>query len=187
MILEKRETAIPGCFELVPRKTEDERGCFVKTFHRNDFESLGLETEWREEYYSVSRKGVLRGLHFQLPPHDHVKLVYCTSGEVLDAVVDLRVGSPMYGRHVLFQLNAPQANMIYIPRGCAHGFYTVSDTATMMYKVSTVYAPEADGGVLWNSLGIPWPDRNPVISKRDTEFAPFAEFKSLFQFQKENG
>jgi len=176
MMFVKTETAIADCFELSPRKMQDERGLFVKTFHRPAFEEHGLETDWREEYYSVSRKGVLRGLHFQLPPHEHAKLVYCSFGAVLDAVLDLRVGSPTFGRHALIELSADRANMIYIPKGLAHGFYAVSDMATMMYKVSTVYAPEADAGILWNSAGIPWPDRDPVISLRDRGFPGFREF-----------
>jgi dTDP-4-dehydrorhamnose 3,5-epimerase len=181
-MFEKIATAIPGCFELIPRKMEDARGCFVKTYQRSLFDSLGLETEWHEEYYSASRRGVLRGMHFQLPPHDHAKLVYCTAGEVLDAVLDLRVGSPMYGQHLLLQLNADKASMIYIPKGCAHGFYTVSESATMMYKVGTEYAPEADTGVLWNSAGIPWPDIDPLISSRDTLLVPLDSFLSPFGY-----
>jgi dTDP-4-dehydrorhamnose 3,5-epimerase len=178
MMFENIETIIPGCFELIPRKMGDARGCFVKTFNRDAFEENGLERDWHEEYYSVSRKGVLRGLHFQLPPHDHVKLVYCTAGEVLDAVVDLRVGSPMFGKHILVRLNAITTKMVYIPKGCAHGFYTVSDTATMVYKVSTVYAPAHDAGLLWDSVGIPWPDGNPIMSDRDKALPPFAFFTS---------
>mgnify|MGYP001497880593 FL=1 len=139
MTFEVRNTPIPGCVELLPRKLYDERGYFVKTYHRNFFRALGLNTDWREEYFSVSRRGVLRGLHFQLPPHDHEKLVYCTSGEVFDVVVDLRTSSPTYGRHALFQLSDSTAAMVYIPKGCAHGFYAVSDTATMMYKIGRAH------------------------------------------------
>lgn len=169
-------TKIPGCFEIIPKIFTDNRGSFIKTFHRDLFEQQGLETDWREEYYSTSYKGVLRGLHFQLPPHDHAKLVYCTSGEVLDVVFDLRIGSPSYGTHAMFQLNATDAHMIYIPKGCAHGFYTLSEQATMMYKVSTVYAPDHDAGLLWNSVGILWPDGNPIMSDRDKAFPTFTEF-----------
>jgi len=176
MMFAKTEMAIPGCFELAPRKMEDVRGCFVKTFHHAAFEAQGLETDWREEYYSVSHKGVLRGLHFQLPPHDHAKLVYCVSGAVFDAVLDMRIGSPAYGRYATLELSAAKANMLYIPKGLAHGFYTLSEDAIMMYKVSTVYAPAADAGVLWNSAGIPWPEKAPVISERDSSFPLFAEF-----------
>lgn len=169
-------TTIPGCFEIIPEIFTDKRGSFVKTFHRNLFDKQGLETDWREEYYSISRKGVLRGLHFQLPPHDHAKLVYCMSGEVLDVVLDLRIKSHTYGKYEMFQLNGSAAHMIYIPKGCAHGFYTLSELATMMYKVSTVYAPDHDAGVLWNSVGIPWPDGKPIISDRDNTFPTFEKF-----------
>ena len=171
-------TDIPGCLQISPKVFIDNRGSFVKTFHTDIFEQYGLEADWREEYYSTSYKGVLRGLHFQLTPHDHAKLVYCTSGEVLDVVLDLRIGSPSYGTHAMFQLNATDAHMIYIPKGCAHGFYTVSEQATMMYKVSTVYAPDHDSGLLWNSVGIPWPDDNPIMSDRDKAFPTFANFTS---------
>ncbi len=179
-----QETEIPGCFEIIPTIIRDDRGCFIKTFHQGLFEQLGLETAWREEYYSTSRKGVLRGLHFQLPPHDHEKLVYCTSGAVIDVVIDLRIGSPMYGRHALFQLDAASASMIYIPKGCAHGFYVLSDTAIMMYKVSSIYAPESDAGILWNSLDIPWPDHAPLLSARDAGFNSFNDFVSPFKWSR---
>lgn len=171
-------TPIPGCFEITPNIFTDNRGSFIKTFHRDLFEQQGLEVEWREEYYSTSFKGVLRGLHFQLPPHDHAKLVYCTSGEVLDVVLDLRIGSPAYGTHAMIRLDSIDARMIYIPKGCAHGFYTLSEQATMMYKVSTVYAPAHDSGLLWNSVGIPWPDIDPILSDRDKRFPTFAEFST---------
>lgn len=171
-----QKTTIPDCFEIIPQILLDDRGSFVKTFHRDLFEQQGLEIEWREEYHSMSRRGVLRGLHFQLPPHDHAKLVYCTSGKVLDVVFDLRIGSPTYGRHEFFKLNATKVHMIYIPKGCAHGFYTLSEKATMMYKVSTVYAPAHDAGLLWSSVGIPWPVSNPIMSDRDKNFPAFEEF-----------
>lgn len=171
-----KSTAIPGCFEIIPNVFSDDRGTFVKVFHQDMFEQHGLEIDWREEYYSTSRQGVLRGLHFQTPPHDHAKLVYCTSGQVLDVVLDLRKGSPAYGTHLLFQLSAANMNMIYIPKGCAHGFYTLSGQATMMYKVSTVYAPVHDAGLLWNSIDIPWPSDNPIMSDRDKGFPSFVDF-----------
>lgn len=179
-----KETGIPGCFEIIPPVFLDERGSFVKTFHLDTFLQLGLETEWREEYYSVSRKGVLRGMHFQLPPHDHCKLVYCSAGTVLDAVIDLRRDSPGYGQHFQTELNSEKANMLYIPKGLAHGFYTLSDSATMMYKVSSVYAPSHDSGVLWSSVGVVWPDSNPVVSARDGAFPEFSSFDiNLFPYR----
>jgi dTDP-4-dehydrorhamnose 3,5-epimerase len=174
--MQMQETGIPGCFEIKPQLFTDERGSFVKTYHKDVFQQHGLETEWREEYYSVSRKGVLRGLHFQIPPHDHAKLVYCTAGRVLDAVFDLRIGSPAYLQNLLFELDAESAHMLYLPKGVAHGFYTLSDSATMMYKVSTVYAPACDTGILWNSAGIPWPDTSPTVSQRDGTLPALSDF-----------
>lgn len=176
------ETKIPGCYEITPKVFKDERGNFVKTFHEEIFKSHSLETHFAEEYYSVSHQNVLRGLHFQLPPQDHVKMVYCVFGEVVDAVVDLRLGSPTYGKFETFELSAEKANLIYIPPGLAHGFYAKSQTAIMMYKVSTVYSPECDTGILWNSVGIAWKSDNPIISKRDNSFVPFSEFESPFTY-----
>lgn len=178
-----RSIAIPGCYEIHSPVSNDERGSFVKTFQHESFVKYGLVTEWQEEYYTISRQRVLRGLHFQLPPHDHEKLVYCTDGGVLDVVVDLRAGSPAYGKHVMIELTANKANMICIPRGLAHGFYVTTPSATMHYKVSTQYAQSHDTGILWNSVGINWPDNNPMLSSRDKSFLNFSDFKSPFSFK----
>jgi dTDP-4-dehydrorhamnose 3,5-epimerase len=177
------ETSIPGCFELLPNVFKDDRGIFIKTFHEEMFADSGLNIRYAEEYYSCSFHGVLRGLHFQTPPFDHFKLVYCTKGEVMDVVVDLRTGSPTFGKFETFIVNSEKGNMIQIPPGLAHGFLVLSDFAIMMYKVSTVYAKESDTGILWNSLEIPWPEKKPIISTRDSNFLPFSEFKSSFIFK----
>lgn len=183
MIQELKRTSIQGCYELFPVVHSDSRGSFVKTFHREVFATHHLNTVFPEEYYSTSQRGVLRGMHFQRPPHDHTKIVYCVAGRVMDFVVDIRVGSPTYGMYVGFDLNASVANMIYIPSGLAHGFYVVSDQATLIYKVSTVYAPESDSGVLWSSLGISWPTKTPLVSDRDSKFIPLDDFSSPFIFE----
>jgi dTDP-4-dehydrorhamnose 3,5-epimerase len=130
---------------------------------------------------TVSAKGVLRGLHFQLPPHDHAKLVYCTAGEVMDVAVDLRVDSPTFRQFVCLTLSADQGNMIYLPPGLAHGFYTLSDSATLVYNVTTVYAPSHDAGIRWDSVGIPWPDQDPRVSERDHGFVAMEVFDSPFR------
>jgi dTDP-4-dehydrorhamnose 3,5-epimerase len=176
------ETKLNGIFIITSDRIEDERGFFVKVFHEGLFKEHGFTTQWREEYYTVSYQRVLRGLHFQLPPHDHEKLVYCTDGAVLDVVVDLRVGSLSYGKHVMIELTADKANMIYIPRGFAHGFYVTDQSATMLYKVTTQYTPSHDTGILWNSVGIDWPDANPILSSRDKMLLTFSDFKSPFLF-----
>lgn len=182
--MEIKKTKIPGCYEILPKILKDERGHFVKTFQKDIFQKSGLETDFVEEYYSVSRKCVLRGLHFQVPPADLVKVVYCVAGQVLDAVVDLRVGSPTYGQHQIFEMSSEKANMVYIPRGLAHGFYVLSDSAIMLYKVTSLYSSEHDAGILWNSVGIQWSDQAPIISKRDSGFPSLSNFVSPFFYDQ---
>lgn len=179
------ETKITGCYELQPVIRSDNRGAFIKTFHETNFKEIGLTTTFAEEYYSISKKNVLRGLHFQTPPKEHKKLVYCTLGEVIDVVVDLRKGSPTYKQHQVFVLNSEKANMIYIPEGLAHGFYVKSETAIMMYKVTSEYAPENDCGIRWDTANIPWKNQNPIMSKRDQEFMALDEFESPFVFKEQ--
>ncbi|MBN1548310.1 MAG: dTDP-4-dehydrorhamnose 3,5-epimerase [Syntrophaceae bacterium] len=174
------EATIPGCFEIFPNVLKDKRGTFVKTFHQDVFGKYGLTTDFAEEYYSCSKSGVLRGFHFQLPPHDHVKFVYCVSGTIMDAIIDLRKGSPTYGQHAVFELSGEKANALCLGKGIAHAFYVMSDFAIVMYKVTTVYAPEHDAGILWNSADVPWPDDIPVLSDRDKNFLPLDQFKSPF-------
>jgi dTDP-4-dehydrorhamnose 3,5-epimerase len=176
------DTPISGCYQIQLRVFDDIRGRFVKVFHAQAFDELGLETNFAEEYYSHSHKGVVRGMHFQTPPADHVKLVYCVQGDVFDVVLDLRLGSPSYGRTSIFRLSADQGNCIYIPRGLAHGFCATSESATLIYKVSSVHSPEHDAGVLWNSIDVDWPFDSPVISERDAGFEKLANFKSPFIF-----
>lgn len=180
-IIQKISTELEGCYELQPIVRVDLRGRFVKTFHCSEFEALGLPIEFKEEYYSVSNKGVLRGLHFQLPPMDHEKLVYCVEGKVLDVAVDLRRDSATYGKYHLFDLDSERGNMAYLPKGMAHGFYTLSETALMMYKVTSEYAPESDAGIRWDSVGIPWGVESPIMSERDKTFPPLAKFSTPFQ------
>lgn len=177
------ESRLQGCFEIQSRRFEDERGLFIKTFHQPTFERLGLHTDFPEEYYSISRKGVIRGMHFQLPPHDHVKIVYCTSGRVMDVVVDLRKGSPTFGGHVVFELTPQKANMVYIPKGMAHGFCAIEDNTIMHYKQSSVYAPDYDAGILWSSVGVDWPVEKPILSARDMSFDSLDAFDSPFSLE----
>lgn len=174
------ETTLAGCFVLRAKVREDARGSFTKVYHEGAFRELGLTTEFREEYYSVSKKNVLRGLHFQLPPADHEKLVWCMSGKVLDVVLDLRRASRTYGEHQRFTLTGGSGEMIYIPRGMAHGFLTLSDEAVMMYKVTSVYAPACDAGIRWDTAGVDWGVSSPLLSERDQGFAALEEFSSPF-------
>jgi dTDP-4-dehydrorhamnose 3,5-epimerase len=178
--MEFLNTLIKGCFELVPSVSKDLRGRFVKLFNREEFARLGLAVDFKEQFYSVSRKGVLRGLHFQLPPHDQAKLVSCLDGKVFDVAVDLRTGSETMGSHVSLELSAERANSIYLPSGVAHGFYTLSESATLLYSTTSSYSPEHDAGIRWDSADIDWPAQNPILSSRDEAFPRLVDFRSPF-------
>ena len=178
--------ALDGCFRIEPRLFEDQRGAFRKFFHLDTFAEHGLATGFREQYYSVSHSGVLRGMHFQTPPHDHEKLVCCVRGEVLDAVVDLRRGSPTYGQSATTTLSDRNGVALYLPRGVAHGFLSRSEPSIVMYSVTTVHNPSCDSGIHWDSVGIRWPISQPVVSERDGAFPALGDWQSPFVFQPHN-
>jgi len=174
------ETGLEGCLELIARRHEDARGRFVKTMHAEFFKQHNLNTAFVEQYYTISVRGTLRGLHFQTPPHDHDKLVICSDGEVFDVVVDLRRKSPTFGEHRVFNLSAAGANQIYIPAGLAHGFYTKSEQATLIYNVTSVHNGAHDAGIHHASAGIPWPAEDIIISERDANLPPLSAYDSPF-------
>ena len=181
-MFEMKPTKIFGCFQINPHIFSDHRGRFVKIFHKKEFSLLGIETNYEEEYYTTSNYGVVRGLHFQSPPFYHAKLIYCIQGEVFDVVLDLRVGSPTYGKTSSLSLGAELANCLYIPKGVAHGFCVLSEKATLVYNVSSVHSDEHDSGILWNSVNIDWPVNTPLLSDRDMRFPKFTDFVSPFFF-----
>jgi len=175
------KTGIEGCFEILPFDLKDHRGRFVKPYHRDDFRAEGLDLSISEEFYSVSKRGVLRGMHFQLPPKDTIKGVTCLSGSIFDVVVDLRVNSPTYQHHFSIELNEEKGNMLYIPKGLAHGFCALSEEALVLYMCSEVYSPEHDTGIHWNSVGIEWPLEDPIVSAKDNELVALDQFESTFR------
>jgi len=177
---------IPGCFELTCAPKQDVRGLFVKTFHKEIFQQLGIDFSLAEQYYSVSNERTLRGMHFQIPPHAHDKLVVCLAGEVLDVVVDLRKGSPAYGKAESFVLGDEKFNMLLVPKGVAHGFYVPRGQATMLYNVSSVYHEKSDMGIKWNSFDFTWPDLSPLISSRDELHPNLVDFDSPFIYELES-
>jgi len=165
-----KATCLEGVFEIENRKFEDQRGLFVKTFHAEEFEKKGLESDFKESFYSVSKKNVLRGMHFQLPPHDHAKLVYVTDGEILDVAVDNRKESNTFGNYFSTRLSSDNAKSLYMAKGFAHGFLTLSESATVVYLTSSVHSPDLDTGIKWDSFGFDWGVEVPIISERDSNF-----------------
>lgn len=181
------ETSLPGCYELTQQVFHDNRGIFVKTFHEDQFISMGLRTDWREEYYSISNRDVIRGMHFQTPPKQHAKMVYCLQGAVQDVVLDLRLGSPTFGKCMTIELSANKGNIIYIPEGMAHGFCTLTDQTILQYKVTSMHSAVHDSGILWSSLPVEWKCVTPILSDRDSSFAALADFQSPFSFANHQG
>lgn len=175
-----KELNIPGVFEIDMFHAGDDRGMFVKPYHKNTLNEQGLVSEFRESFYSTNKKGVIRGMHFQHPPHDHAKIVYCTHGRLLDVILDIRVGSPTYGKATCIELSSDNFKAAYLPTGVAHGFCVLEDDTTMIYLTSTVHSSTADDGLLFNSFDFEWPISNGIHSERDLEFKPLAEFDSPF-------
>ncbi len=173
---------LPGVKILRPFVFEDARGNFVKPFHEGQLAAHGITLSVREEFFSTSQAGVLRGMHFQLPPHHHQKLVYCLTGAVLDVVLDLRKSSSSFGTAVGFELSAANRHVVHIPAGFAHGFLSLKPNSCLIYKTDAVHAPEHDAGILWDSFGFAWPlgGIDPIISPRDLAHPRLADFQSPF-------
>jgi dTDP-4-dehydrorhamnose 3,5-epimerase len=171
--------AIPGVFEILLSPRRDGRGFFMRVYDEEIFRRNGLHRRWVQENHSRSEKrGVIRGLHFQLPPFSETKLIRCVRGAVFDVFVDLRKGSPTFGKWESIELSAEKHNMIYIPRGLAHGFCTLSEESEVVYKVDSVYSPENECGLLWSDtdLAIPWPAEQPIVSDKDARNLTLKEF-----------
>lgn len=175
-----KQTTIDGCFEIEPRIFKDSRGAFIKIYHQEEFNNLGLCTAYEEEYVSVSSKGVLRGLHFQTPPDAHIKLVSCLSGRLLDVVVDLRKNSKTYGEYYSLELSSEKGNLLYVPKGLAHGFYSYTDNTVFISMNSKKFAPDSDSGIHWDSFGFNWPEKNPIVSEKDMQMPMLEKYKSPF-------
>lgn len=176
-------TRIKDCFEIQPKVNKDKRGRLVKIFEKDLFIKNKLEYKFVEEYYSISKNNVLRGLHFQIPPYEHTKIVYCVDGHVTDVLLDLRVGSPTYLEHAVIELRASTGNYLYIAKGVAHGFLVRSSTAIMVYKVSTSYTQSHDSGIRWDSAGIQWNSNEFIVSDRDNSFIEMKNFISPFEYK----
>ena len=177
------ETGLPGLALLEPKVFRDERGFFLETYSEAAFAALGIGARFVQDNHAYSvRAGVLRGLHFQLPPYAQTKLVWVVRGSVLDVAVDLRRDSPTYGRHYCVELSAENMLRLFLPRGFAHGYLTLAPDTEFLYKVDAPYMPQADAGILWNDpeLGIAWPVAEPVLSGKDRMLPRLKDFHSLF-------
>jgi dTDP-4-dehydrorhamnose 3,5-epimerase len=173
-------TEIEGVYIIDNFNAADDRGLFVKTFNSNSFKENNLDFKIRESYYSVSKKNVIRGMHFQLPPHDHEKLVYVPKGSILDVVVDLRKKSKTYKKFISVTLSGENKKSIFIPKGLAHGFKSLENDTITVYNVATEYNPIADMGIKFDSFGFNWETEEPMVSERDSAFDFFNEFKTPF-------
>ena len=179
------KTDIDGVLIIEPKVFGDARGYFLESFNAKEFaEKTGLNIDFVQDNESMSSYGVMRGLHFQRPPYTQGKLVRCVKGAVLDVAVDIRKGSPTYGQHVAVELTEDNHRQFFVPRGFAHGFAVLSETAVFQYKCDNFYAPQADGGIsiLDDSLGIDWkiPTAKALLSEKDTKHALLKDFDSPF-------
>jgi dTDP-4-dehydrorhamnose 3,5-epimerase len=171
------ETPLGGAFVIDIEPTSDERGFFARTWCQREFEAQGLETRLAQCSVSFSaQRGTLRGLHYQAPPHEEVKIVRCISGAIFDVIVDLRPESPTYATHYSVVLSSVNRQMLYVPRGFAHGFQTLENDTEVFYQMSEFYEPIYSRGVRWNdpAFGIPWPPtEHRIISARDQAYPDF--------------
>ena len=178
------KTAIEGVVIIEPKVFKDARGYFFESFSQREFEEKVCKVNFVQDNESLSCYGVMRGLHFQCPPYSQSKLVRCVRGKVLDVAVDIRKGSPTFGQHVAVELSEENHRQFFIPRGFAHGFSVLSETAVFQYKCDNFYHPEADGGIniLDDSLGIDWqiPNDHAILSEKDTKHPVLKDFDSPF-------
>jgi dTDP-4-dehydrorhamnose 3,5-epimerase len=179
------ELGIPGVKLIAPAVFRDARGSFSETWNRARLAAHGIDLDFVQDNHSVSLSpGTLRGLHFQSPPHAQDKLVRCVKGRIWDVAVDIRKGSPSYGKWAGAELSPENGQQILVPRGFLHGFVTLEPETEVLYKCSDVYAPDCDGSVLWSSCGIDWPfSGEPVLSAKDAAATPFATFDSPFTWE----
>jgi len=180
--MQVKPTEIPGLLIVQPNVFEDHRGYFFESYNKKALASQGIDAEFVQDNQSLSQKGVLRGLHFQLPPHTQGKLVSVIRGAVLDVAVDLRKSSQTYGKHVAIELNEKNKTMLWVPEGFAHGFVTLEDNTIFSYKCTDFYHRESERSILWNDpvIGIDWGVQDPLLSEKDMAGIRFKDFRSPF-------
>ena len=177
-------TPIEGLVIIEPTVFEDDRGCFLESYNKKKFEKAIGNVSFVQDNESKSSRGVLRGLHFQKPPYAQAKLVRCIKGRVLDIAVDIRDGSDTYGEHITVELSGENKKQVFIPRGFAHGFLVLSNTAIISYKIDNSYAPAYDAGIRWDdpTLNIHWGvnESEVLVSEKDAKLPFFSEFETPF-------
>lgn len=177
--MEISKTEIDGLLVIVPKAFSDDRGFFMETYNRDRYEQAGISESFVQDNVSVSKKGTLRGLHYQAPPFAQGKLVQVLHGTALDIAVDIRSGSPTFGKHVAIELSAENKKQFWIPAGFAHGFVALEDDTIFSYKCTNVYSPEHDRGILWSDpqIGIEWPfaESELLISDKDKKHPLLAD------------
>jgi len=174
-----KERKLRGVFEIQLEPHEDKRGFFMRVYDDTIFRKYRIHRNWVQENHSLSvEKGVIRGMHFQFPPHTETKLVRAISGETYDVFIDLRKDSPTFGQWDSIKLSAENKKMVYIPRGFAHGFCTLTKNCEVVYKVDNYYTPDSEDIIRWDDpdLGIDWPVDNPILSEKDSKAKSFMEF-----------
>jgi len=177
---------IPGVILVKARSFPDDRGFFMETYKKSEFERNGIPFNFVQDNYSYSSKrAVLRGLHYQMNPHAQGKLVFPIRGRIFDVAVDIRKGSPTYARWVGVELSSDDPSMLYVPAGFAHGFQVLSEEADVTYRVTDEYAPEVDRGIIWNDpdLAVEWPLANPLLSPKDETMPRLKDAENNFEFE----
>jgi dTDP-4-dehydrorhamnose 3,5-epimerase len=184
MSFEFKPMEIPEVILITPQVFSDTRGFFSETFKSSDFEKAGIPYRFVQENHSRSKKNVLRGLHYQLNPKSQGKLVRAIAGSILDVAVDLRKGSPFYGKYVSHRLSSQNKMMLWIPPGFAHGFLSLEKDTEVLYKTTEEYSPKHEWGIIWNDpdLNIPWGIENPEVSAKDLMFPIFKKIQTNFNY-----
>ena len=169
--------AITDVMLIESKKFEDARGSFTEVYSKKEFTEAGIHEDFVQDHHSISRKGVIRGLHFAKPPYETAKLVRCVKGEILDVAVDIRPDSKTFGKWVAESLSENNGKMLFIPKGFAHGFCARTDIVGVTYKVSDYYRPESESGIIWNDpdIAIPWPVQEPILSDKDRALPHFKD------------
>jgi dTDP-4-dehydrorhamnose 3,5-epimerase len=177
------KTEIPEVIVITPQVFQDKRGFFLETYKKSEFAKQGITAEFKQDNHSLSKKGVFRGFHYQLNPFAQGKLVRVTSGSIIDFAIDIRKGSPNYGKHISILLSKENRKMLWVPEGFAHGFYTLEDGTEVVYKATSEYSKEHEGGIVWNDedLKIEFPSEPKIIvSDKDNALPKLREGKSNF-------